>query len=46
MPEAIYWSRVRRFLNSYAAHRTWEVGQNNNDLEILKWLFKVEVTEN
>lgn len=39
MLEAIYWSRVRRFLSSYAAHRTWEVGQNKDDLKILEWLF-------
>lgn len=45
MPEAIYWSRVKRFLSSYASHRTWEVGQNNNDLEILKWLFNAGVSE-
>ena len=40
IPEAIYWSRVRRFLSTYASHRTWEVGQDNSDIEILKWLFR------
>lgn len=39
MPEAIYWSRARNFLSTYTAHRTWEVGQNNSDLEIFEWLF-------
>lgn len=39
MPETIYWSRTRGFLESYASHRIWEVGQDNSDIEILKWLF-------
>lgn len=24
---------------TYYAQRKWEVGQNNDDIEILKWLF-------
>lgn len=39
MVEAIYWSKVRASLSTYASSRIWKVGQNSSDTKILKWLF-------